>query len=340
MREDGRIAAPAPSGRIGWIDTARGLGIVLVVIGHVERGLVDAGLAQGRGWLVFDTLLYSFHMALFMVLAGLHVPRSRARGRIPFLTAKLRTVYYPYLLWSLVQGVMLVALSSAANNGAQWSDVWQIPWRPMWHFWFLAALMLYMLLVAMTGVRPALLVAAALAALAVAQSMEIGGSLLYRILYYLPFFVIGILLAKPIMAWRPARPLLLAIALAGGWALSLLLLPWRIPHGYMALAAIPSALLGTAAMLCLAQATGGVPGRALALVGRWSLSIYVMHVLFAAAMRMVLLRYAPAMSVLLLCGLCIAAGLAGPMIVHAVAQRLRLLALLGIGQDAARADRA
>lgn len=338
MREDGRIAAPAPSGRIGWIDTARGLGIVLVVIGHVERGLVDAGLAQGRGWLVFDTLLYSFHMPLFMALAGLHVPHSLARGRIPFLTAKLRTVYYPYLLWSLVQGVMLVMLSSTANNGAQWSDVWQIPWRPMWHFWFLAALMLYMLLVAITGVRPALLGALALVALVLACGMEVGGSLAYRILYHLPFFVIGVLLAKPVMAWRPARPLLAAALFAGGWAVSLLALPWHLPHGYMAPAAIPAALFGTAAMLCLAQGIGSARG--LALAGRWSLSIYVMHVLFAAAMRIVLLRYGPAMPVLPLFGLCVVAGLAGPMIVHAAATRMRFLALLGLGKDSARSTMA
>ena len=340
MREDRRIAAPAPSGRIDWIDTARGLGIVLVVIGHVERGLVDAGLAQGRGWSIFDTLLYSFHMPLFMLLAGLHVPHSLARGRIRFLSAKLRTVYYPYLLWSLVQGVMLVAMASAANNGAQWSDVWQIPWRPMWHFWFLAALILYMLLVAVTGVRPLLLGAAALAALAFAQSMEVGGSLLYRILYHLPFFVIGILLARPIMAWRPARPLLATGLFAAGWGLLLLLLPLSMPHAYMAPVAIPGALLGTAAMLCLAQAIGGASGRAFALAGRWSLSIYVMHVLFAAATRMLLLRYGPAMPVVLFAGLCVMVGLAGPMAVHVVAKRLRLLALLGIGQDSARRSQA
>lgn len=331
MREDGRIAAPAPSGRIGWIDTARGLGIVLVVIGHVERGLVDAGLAQGRGWLVFDTLLYSFHMALFMVLAGLHVPRSRARGRIPFLTAKLRTVYYPYLLWSLVQGVLLVVFASAANNGAQWIDVWQIPWRPMWHFWFLAALMLYMLLVAATKGHPTALCAVALAALAACLTMEVGGSLLYRILFYLPFFIGGVLLSKPIIAFRPARPLLAALALAIGWAAALLLLPWTIPHAYMALAAIPCALCGTAAMLCLAQGLGRRP--ALALAGRWSMSIYVMHILFVAATRIILLRISPAMPPLPLFALCVGSGLGGPMIVHAIAARLRLLGLLGFGQN-------
>jgi peptidoglycan/LPS O-acetylase OafA/YrhL len=52
--------------RLGWLDAAKGLGIILVVIGHVwTRGPVrDA--------------IYAFHMPLFFIAAG-YIPPSPRR---------------------------------------------------------------------------------------------------------------------------------------------------------------------------------------------------------------------------------------------------------------------
>ena len=69
------------SDRIAWIDAARGIGIVLVVIGHVEGGLIDAGIQSGASWAWPSYGLYTFHMPLFFFLAGLNVPGSLARAR-------------------------------------------------------------------------------------------------------------------------------------------------------------------------------------------------------------------------------------------------------------------
>jgi len=54
------------------IDSAKGVGIVLVVIGHAWRGLQTAGLIDnpalyGR----IDTAIYAFHMPLVFFLSGL-----------------------------------------------------------------------------------------------------------------------------------------------------------------------------------------------------------------------------------------------------------------------------
>ena len=52
--------------RLGRIDTARGVGIILVVLGHAIRpGMV------AEPWCDFlFGLIYSFHMPLFFVLSG------------------------------------------------------------------------------------------------------------------------------------------------------------------------------------------------------------------------------------------------------------------------------
>ncbi|HKR91678.1 acyltransferase family protein, partial [Novosphingobium sp.] len=55
--------------RVEWLDVARGIGIILVVMGHAERGLVNAHIATGQAWPTFDLAIYTFHMPLFMLLA-------------------------------------------------------------------------------------------------------------------------------------------------------------------------------------------------------------------------------------------------------------------------------
>ena len=57
--------------RLEWIEFAKGVGIILVVVGHAGRGLQNAGLADPRGVLpVLDQAIYAFHMPLFFSFLG------------------------------------------------------------------------------------------------------------------------------------------------------------------------------------------------------------------------------------------------------------------------------
>src|SRR3546814_8034419 len=77
-------------GRLEWIDVARGIGIVAVVVGHVwtRGGLRDA--------------MYSFHMPLFFLLSSL-LSRPQPVGR--FARRQLAAQMRPYaaflILWIL-----------------------------------------------------------------------------------------------------------------------------------------------------------------------------------------------------------------------------------------------
>ena len=49
--------------RINWVDMARGYGIILVIIGHIE--------SFGTQWdHVLRSEIYSFHMPLFFMISG------------------------------------------------------------------------------------------------------------------------------------------------------------------------------------------------------------------------------------------------------------------------------
>lgn len=124
-----------------WIDHAKAIGIVLVVYGHVARGLHNAGLPMSEGLFVLvDSLIYSFHMPLFFVLSGsLFYGSLQRNGASRLLRSKVDSIVYPYLLWSVLQGSVEVVLGRWTNGSATLADVLAL-WQPRMQFWFLYAL--------------------------------------------------------------------------------------------------------------------------------------------------------------------------------------------------------
>ena len=56
--------------RIEWIDIAKGIGIILVVIGHISQ--IE----------VLNDIIYSFHMPLFFIISGYLYKRKFYKGKI------------------------------------------------------------------------------------------------------------------------------------------------------------------------------------------------------------------------------------------------------------------
>lgn len=84
------------SRRIETIDIAKAITIFCVILGHTT-GNLDTPM--------FRRVLYSFHMPLFFLLAGLSVkPKAvhGAKGWVAFLYKNLLALMIPYLIWGLV----------------------------------------------------------------------------------------------------------------------------------------------------------------------------------------------------------------------------------------------
>lgn len=135
--------------RIAWLDYAKGIGIVLVVVGHVIRGLVNADLMPSPSiYTNLDAWIYSFHMPLFFFLSGLLLYKSLRKDFKNILISKSKRILYPYIVWSLIQGGMIVLLSNYTNDGYTLADLALIIIRPIEQFWFLYALFGSILLIA------------------------------------------------------------------------------------------------------------------------------------------------------------------------------------------------
>ncbi|MBY6198756.1 acyltransferase family protein [Vibrio hangzhouensis] len=122
-----------------WVDYAKGIGIILVVYGHVIRGLENAGISVPY-FNELDTIVYSFHMPLFFFISGMFVQQSLDnRGSKGVILSKIDTLVYPYIIWSLCQGMIEVALSTYTNGNATLIEVLSL-WDPRAQFWFLYVL--------------------------------------------------------------------------------------------------------------------------------------------------------------------------------------------------------
>lgn len=90
--------------RIDWIDTSKGIGIILVMLGHCYL--------DGR----FTFWFYSFHMELFFFLSGYTF--SGKETYLPFLKKKVRTLLVPYIFFVLV--TMLCNGALAVTHGSSY----------------------------------------------------------------------------------------------------------------------------------------------------------------------------------------------------------------------------
>lgn len=100
-------AAPSTSAplsgapRSAWVDVARGIAITLMVAGHVVGGLAAKGFVEQNGIAQrFYDWTYAFHMPAFFVLSGLFVESSLRRGTAAFVLERLKSLYYPFVLWN------------------------------------------------------------------------------------------------------------------------------------------------------------------------------------------------------------------------------------------------
>ncbi|NLI18180.1 MAG: acyltransferase family protein, partial [Actinomycetales bacterium] len=80
------------------LDIARGIAIVMVVLGHVLGGLLDAGIGQPPpGTDRFVVALYVTHLPVFAFVTGLLMPGAGRQGGVPVAAAHAHPLPLPAL---------------------------------------------------------------------------------------------------------------------------------------------------------------------------------------------------------------------------------------------------
>lgn len=315
--------------RLQWLDLARGMGMILVVIGHMLRGLVSTHLWPAGAladWI--DYSLYTFHMPLFFYLSALNVRASLRRGPRAFLMGKIWNIAYPYFLWSLIQGGIIMAMGRGVNmpvSGADLADIW---FRPFAQFWFLYALMICHVLAALVPRCRAMLVLAALAF--VVFELLSARPALSLTLHDLPAYAVGLCgfrsaadLPRYRTAWLLTASLAFAAAVAVGGALS--------GMDAAGVASVPAEILGILCVVLFSRILQHYSVSWLAAVGRMSMTIYILHLLAGAGTRIIMQRLHAPLNQYGYLLLCTSAAIILPMACHVLLQRRHLLGPFGFG---------
>lgn len=140
--------------RIDWIDYSKGIGIILVVYGHVIVGVNAMGIEIPKDVYYYSyNIVYSFHMALFFFLSGFNTDASLAdKGTFKFITNKVKIILYPYFIWSIITGGIQIILSNYVNSDISYLDLLKTIYSPLpnQHYWFLYVLFVMFLLYAIS----------------------------------------------------------------------------------------------------------------------------------------------------------------------------------------------
>lgn len=336
-------AVTAPTGQAAdrqlWVEVAKGLGIVLVVLGHAIDGVMSAGKAGAASGFAFaHFLIYTFHMPLFFVLTGYFVQRRVDRDRGRFVREVGQRIVWPYLLWSVVYLVLLSTMAGHVNKARSFdpSTVLSLLWAPIAQFWFLYAVLILHLcaVLAPRRHRAGWLLLACVIGL-VAQQLITLPPILDRTVTFSPYYLAGVWMGARagVEVFPSISPRLSvgAVALAMIWLAAASAL-WASGESYWGKAATMAALLGIGWALVASRAMRGPLKALFAALGRHSMAIFVLHVLLTAGARILLDRLGgqsigPGAAVIV----GTLAGVAVPVLVHRVASSLGVSTRLGLG---------
>jgi len=283
---------PSPaSPRVDWVDYAKGICIVMVVMMHSTLGVELAAGKQGFMHLVVE-FARPFRMPDFFLISGLFLSRVIDRDWRTYLDRKVVHFAYFYLLWVTIQFAMkapgMAAEQGWAHVGVMYLQSFIEPFGTLWFIYLLPIFFVVTKAILRVPAPVIWLIAAALEMAHIVTGWTVIDEFASRFVY----FYSGYLFANYVFALSDrarARP---ALALAG-------LAAWALVNGILVFTDLSirpgiSLMLGFAGA-CAIIVTGTLLARAnwldaLRYCGEHSIVIYLAFFLPMALTRILLLK--------------------------------------------------
>ncbi|MBU1305481.1 MAG: acyltransferase family protein [Alphaproteobacteria bacterium] len=291
------------TGRLSWVDMAKGLSIFLVVMMYAASSVgEDTGGVGAFHWAIaFAT---PFRMPEFFMISGLFLSQVIDRPWRAFADRRVVHYLYFYVLWATIHIVFKVGLMTADPMGAVQQLALAVV-EPYGVLWFIYMLAVVGAVTKLThSLRVPVWAVFGVAAILEMAPIETGSYLIDQFCAYFVFFYAGYILA-PLMfrlaAWAIGN---VGLALAGlaAWAVinaALVFSPGFAMHPIkpvMGLAGLPGvhlvlALVGTTALCGIAALLTRLPAMGwLRWLGSQSLIVYLVFVLPMGIARTVLIK--------------------------------------------------
>ena len=283
-------------GRLDWVDVAKGICIILVVMMHSTLG-VEKAAGTASGVHAFIEWARPFRMPDFFLISGLFLAARIDRPWRAYVDTKIVHFAYFYVLWLNIQFLFKLPAMLGEAGGHATAMTYVLSYiEPFGTLWFIYLLALFFLAAKLLNglPKPAILVAAALLHLLAPVT---GWTVVDEFADRFVFFYTGYAAAPYVLALgdRIGRASVLAVVVGLlAWAE----INWLGVKSGIALAAGPDltfsfagiiAVVATSVLLVRAG-TGAKIGPALAYCGRNSIVIYLAFPLFMGPARVLLLK--------------------------------------------------
>ena len=330
-------AASATRQRIDWVDYAKGLSIIMVVMLHSSMGVQKAlGECTWYGYIV--EWARPFRIPAFFLLSGLFLARRIDWPWRDFLDRRVVHFAYFYVLWLIISFLFkaphFINLYGAEATLKMFLLSFIDPFGSLWFIYLLAIFAVVVKL--LRNVSPWIVwpVAALLEILPIHTGWMVPDEFAARFVY----FYTGYVAAPHVFRFAEAMRRVSIPALLAGltiWALITAILvftdlpdpswmDWVTSSGLPGIAKLPVisllvGLSGTLAMVVVGVIMARLGGRLFGfvrLVGERTLVVYVAFFLFMASARIILVKVAPWLGADVISTIVLAAAVIGPLVMH------------------------
>ena len=289
------MATLVAGSRISWVDYAKGICIILVVLMHSTFG-VERTIGE-VGWLhSFITWAKPFRMPDFFLISGLFLASRISRPWPEYIDSKVVHFYYFYALWMTVQflfkGYGIIQHDGISGLLGQYALAFIEPYSTLWFIYLLPIFFVVTKLLRKIPPIVVFIIAAILEALPIASGWTVIDESAARYVY----FFAGYWLSNRIFNLATGFKTLSSAALLASLFIWGVANAWFVNHNLAEAPMISLALglVGAGAVVMTAVVLERFPvALALRYCGQNSLVIYLAFFVFMAATRLALLHIWP-----------------------------------------------
>lgn len=286
-----QVATPAAS-RLAWVDVAKGVCIVLVVLMHATLG-VEKATGESTWLHAFVEWARPFRMPDFFLISGLFLAARIDRPWRSYLDTKVAHFAYFYVLWLTIQFALkapgMVQEAGAIPTLESYFESFFVPFGTLW---FIYLLTVYFVVAKLLHPLPKWLVLAAAAIMHMATP-HTGVFIVDEFATRFVFFYSGYALAPTIFTFAARMQDMPRAMLAAA------LVVWAAANALAVVSGAAFAIgldlvfsyIGIGAVVAFsALVLPSVAGRAFAYCGRNSIAVYLAFTVFMGPARIVLLK--------------------------------------------------
>lgn len=275
------------------VDRLKGYACFLVLFGHVIRGIRTAGIAIPSVFEGIELFIWSFHVALFLFLSGVvykltgEWKNQKTKGR--FILHKLLSLGVPYVVFSSVY-ILINSLGGEVNTQSSIRDILFIWKTPIAQYWYLYALFfLFCIWAALSGILKNWQITLIVVGVSYVVPL-LGGTLgCFDVVFYSALaFGVGTVVnfavlqkPKPWVKWL----VVILHLVAGVTFVALEKIEAAGIKEFMMLFGIYSSIL----FISMLQ-NCKIVARFLGFMNKYSFQIYLLHTIFTAGIRIILLK--------------------------------------------------